>query len=1218
MNRSRAWTTVAITVIVAVMVLGGLPLPNPSASPSGPSTPVAPPTIAPDVTVRAGSPAPPTTSCPTGYPAFGSLPGPGVGILPVDPNFYSQGPCPLIQQDEVHASLYSSTPGSAARWTVPWTLPAGGPVLISNLSYGFYVGMVVGGDNHSAWNQSYLEVEAEPQYGSLGRFSYAVSVAVLSFANASTFSGGGCPGGSLNLSWNDSYFCEWDDLLGGNPLTLESTAPPGATYDLTFAGRKGGSDGLDLWFNNSQNLTDHQFLQLNSTTTGTVAFEPAYSASCDGSCNLDWALPYGLGYGLSPCPASAARYPVCNTYNGTAWGGAPPIGFGIPLFWNGTGYGANYRYLAPLSSSGVCNSSPPNGVIVGNCFDYTNYGGTGFYPYNSLNATGINLGGGYPWTLDSFGGASLQYAVSAVAHDLTPFVLRSLSDSSRAGFLAPGLALNLSAVFLDLGTVRSASVTWSLAGGAWTTSALSLSDGAGTLSTWTGSIPAGPDGKLSFYVNATNLAGATLSSGLRTVLRGPIPHFQVQLLTIPTACGQIDLNGTRYSNDTNVSLLPGLYPLSAGGCYPYRFSQWQSTGPLAFNSTASPVTNVTITGNGTITAAFQFVRPTERVLILVTPSSCGLVGVNGTLNSNGTTLELLFGYSFPISQTPSCSSDSFAGWGLSGNLSVLGSTLVVDGNGSLTARYLPTASSYTLTVATTPSACGGIGLGGAGYVDGDSLALAAGSYALTPLPCANWGFSNFTVTGGLTLSGFNLTISGSGTVTEHNYELTEIHIVTVPSGCGGVVLNNQSYPGGATVVSTNGTAFEVTGFSCAQHYLEAMTASGALTLQGTLLTVNGSGTITVASQPGHPSVFVGFLTNPTGCGAIDFNGSIYADGGFVSLSPGASESIAAIPCAHYGFIGWGVSGGIQISGPTLWANSSGSVTAHFGPVVSLYINLEPAQCGAVAIAGQTYPNGSTANLIAGPAYTIATAACPHYRVIDYETSPGANVTNGSLSMTTSATLVVVLAPIPYPVSLVLAGPGCGTVGIGPSTYTTGQLIHATAGNYTLAARPCSTSLFAGWNTTGNLSVTGATLVVGGIGELVANFLPIPPQVSISGPGAGYPGVPVLLIAQVAVVQPGPYQFIWNFGDGTTNVTTSASTSHAYASAGTYTVHLEVIDPFHHIANSSSRVTIIAGGGTTFAQSIPALIVIGLTAVVVAGIFLATAWYRGRRPKKGGP
>src|SRR5579875_60147 len=443
MTGHRAWGTLAITLVVVVMLLGSLPIPNPaSATPGRPSTPTATGGALLGGSPQKSSPPPPTTICPTGYPSFGSLPGPGDGILPVDPNFYSQAPCPLIQQDEIHASLYSSVSGSAARWTIPWTLPAGGPVDIGNLSYGFYVGMVGGGDNRSAWNQSYLEVAAAPILSAAGHFTYNFSVAVLSFANASSFSGGGCITPSLNLSWNDSYFCEWDDLLGNNPLTLDSAATPGATYNLTFAGTPRGTTGLDIWWNDTP-LSQSQFLQLNATTTGTVAFEPAYSASCDGACNLEWALPYGLGFGLSPCPASTQVYPVCNTYNGTAWGGAPPIGFGIPLFWNGTGYGGNYRYLAPLSASGVCNPSPPSGVIVGNCFDYTNYGGTGFYPFDSLNATGINLGGSYPWTLDAFGGASLQYAASAAAHDLTPLALRSLTDSSRAGFLGPGPRLYL-------------------------------------------------------------------------------------------------------------------------------------------------------------------------------------------------------------------------------------------------------------------------------------------------------------------------------------------------------------------------------------------------------------------------------------------------------------------------------------------------------------------------------------------------------------------------------------------------------------------------------------------------------------------------------------------------------------------------------------------------------------------------------------------------------
>ncbi len=1215
MRFDRAGAAAALLAVVVLVVVGTAPLPLPSAASPAPSTPTpsAPGVIGVGAGPRASPHAPPISSCPVGYPAYGPLS--GHGIWPLDPNFYSQGPCPLIQQDEVHASLYSASPGSGERWTVPWTLPSGGPVQVENLSSGFYVGMVVSGDNLSQWNQSYLEVVADPQISALGNFSYAVSLAVLSFANASTFSGGGCPSSSLNLTWNNSYFCEWDDLLGGNPITLIPSAVPGATYNLTMAGTVGSTEGMDLWLNGSVGTSQSAFDQLNSTTTNTVAFEPAYSASCDSSCNLQWALPYGLGYGLNVCPQGNAVYPQCNTYNGTAWAGSYPIGFGIPLFWNGTAYAGNYRYVAPLSASGVCDGNPPGSVIVANCYDFTTYGGTGFYPYNSLNSTGLNLGGSYGWTLDSFGGATFQYAATAVAHDLTPFGFHRLTDSSRAGFLGPGLPLNLSAEIVDLGSVRSVSVAWSLAGGAWTSSPLKLDSASGTVSDWNGTIPAGANGKLSFYVNGTNAAGATISSGLESVVRGPIPTFQIQMGTLPIPCGQVDLNGTLYANGTVASLPPGQYPLSATGCYPYRFSQWQGTGSVAFSSTISSATNLTVTGNGSVSAAFQFVRPTDHVLILVTPASCGLVSVNGTLASNGTTLELLYQFTYSLSQSLSCNSDAFAGWSLTGNLSVLGSALTVNGNGTLTAHYLASASTYSLAFSTTPTTCGGIGLGGAGYVSGQSIAVASGNYTLTPLPCANWGFSNFTVSGSLTVAGSNLTVAGPGTIVENNYELTEIHILTVPSGCGGVVLGNVTYRGGATVVSTNGSAYTISGFSCPGHYLEALTAQGNLSLQGTLLTVNGSGTITVASQAGSPSVFVGFLTDPANCGAINFDGATYTDGGYVSLPPGTAVSIAAVPCLNYGFIGWGLSGGVQVSGSTLWANSSGSVTAQFGPVVSLFINFEPAQCGVLEIAGQGYVNGSTASLIAGPSYPIQPTACPHYRVVSFETSSGANITQGSLSLASSATLVVVFGPIAYPITLLVAGPGCGTVGLGPNTYSAGGTVRFVAGNYSVSARPCSTSLFAGWNATGNLSISGPTLTVNGSGQLVATFLPVPPQVSISGPGAGYPGQSVVLVAQVAVPQPGAYQYIWNFGDGSSNITTTGSTTHVYGSPGTYTVHLEVIDPYHHRANATTTIVVVAGGGPALAQSLPGLIAIGIAALVVAGVFLGTAWYRSRRPPK---
>ncbi len=1154
-------------------------------------------------------------TCGSGYPSYAALPG---GIWPLDPNFYSQGPCGLVAVDEIHATFSSNVSGSGDRWTLPWHLPALQP-LTGGVLAGMYVGMVVTGDAASVGNQSYLEVDALPASGNSGTVNWTISIAVLSLVNASAYAAAGCPSTSLNLSWDNAYFCEIDDLAGGNPIevfppaALPSPLPPllpglpgGSWLNLTFVQPAvpvvaGGQNltGLTIYANaslvGSSLETPDEVIQLNSARTGTSTFNAAYSAACPDVCTLRWGLPYGLGVGIDPCPVASVSYAgSCLSYDSGGWARQPPPFWGPPLFWNGSAYSGNYRYFSPLSASGVCDPSPPGQAIVATCTDFTSSGGNGFYPYFSLNSSGLDFGTSYPWTRAAFG-ETTQYTGDAFARDLTPLIVSGVADSSRFGFVPSGEPVNVSANVSDLGSVRAVELNYTLNGIFGPPVPMHLANGTATSGTYEGAVPAGPNGTLIYRVEATNAAGATVASGPRTVNRGPLPRYPVTVVTVPSSCGTVALAGGVYANGTTLALPPGSYPVVASSCYAHTFSAWTASPEVTVAAPASPSTSIEVRGEGVLTAVFRYVPPPVNVTVEITPARCGPVRIGGVAWGNGSTATLTLGVPSALAASGGCPGDSFAGWTVSGNLSIDGPTLTAFSNGSLAAAYVPNATSFTVRFVTEPTSCGGIGWGGANYTTNESIAVVAGTYPVRPDPCTGYGFVNFTTSSGIRPVGSAMQVSGPGTITENNYRLTLVRVATEPTGCGGVEVDGKRYPDGSLFPVTNHTAFTATPYSCSGHYVEAASASGGLTMIGTTVEVNGSGALLVVSLPGSPHVFVGFETDPADCGLIRFNGTTYANGGYGYFEPSAVEALGASGCRGYALAGWSSTGGITVVGNTAWLNGSGSIEATFGPIVPLLIHTEPAGCGGLEIGGSTYAGGGLATLVAGVSYRITPEPCAFHVFAGYATSPTVQLNGtGELTVAGPGMLTVTFAPAIYSVGVSLEGRGCGAVVVGGEKLSASSAIRLESGEYPLDAVPCATSAFEGWNASGNLSIRAAVLNVSGAGELTALFEPVAPSVVVVGPSVAYVGASVQFGAVIRVpVGSAGYAYAWSFGDGTVNVTTQNTTSHRYSAPGSYLVTVDVTDPYGRTATAQFTVEVVAppsgGGGSA-----------GLVAVALGG------------------
>jgi hypothetical protein len=1215
--RARSSLVLAVAGVMFLgLLLGGIPLPAASGASSHAPTGSA-------STVASTTPRAPSSTRPSGaitctpfYPSYGSI----GGLWPPLPKYSQQTPC-KVSADEVHASFSSPVLGSGDQVEFPVHLPGTGNDSFADTYLDVYLGMVVKGDNASVDGQSYAVLVMTPYLGGGGATAWDLHIGIWSLVTNTS-----CPTG-FNFTWRAFYGCELDNVGSGNGLTLKNGVPGNTSANVTFYGSPSeSSHPLTIYFNDSTNTSFSANWSATKAATGTFLFQPYYATQCPDLCILNWTMPFGLGEGIDLCDQT------CFSYNATTQLGTPPVELGTPRFWNGLTYSGTYLYTALESTTGACGA-------VGGVPPCDAYAQSGDYPEFSFNGTTLDFGANYSFATENFGGALHQFNAYATSTDFVPLFLDELTNSSRVGYLDPGTPLNVSVRAQALGTIRWVNLSYQVPGGTLTNTSMHLVGGSASNGFYNGTVPsAGNNGTISFRTEATDAAYATvvlppvgLPAG--TVNRTKIPTVTIGLDTSPAGCGGISVNGGHaLANGSSAKILAGIYSIDATGCYPYAFEGWQTTGGVAVSG-SGPSAQVTARWNGTVTARLTYYHPVETVKLAWSPTSCGETILNGTpYDAPGPQTALLReGGNYSLVAV-SCGGYSFSGWTVTStaNLSILGPVLSLHGNGTLTATFVPTSTSYPVIFSTDPSTCGGVLLNDAGYVSGESVNLVGGdTYPIGPDPCYGWGFAgaaNVSTTGSVSVTGGTLSVSGGGTVNFSYYKLTLVDILTSPSTCGSIDWDGALEANGVALNVTNHTVHSVTGEPCAGYYLERLAVSGDLSLVGSVLTVNGPGSLEAVFRAGIQEYSVVFETEPANCGAIVFDGTQYKNAQYADVLPGSVHTLSAAACPGYGVVtgsgadGFTESGGISFGIGVAYVNGSGSISVLFHPLVSVEIETSPATCGAVVIDGSPYTDGATPMKPINAEYSVSAEPCANDVLAYWQTSGGATIANGTLELNASAIVVAVFVPALYAITLGIAPASCGEVTIGGLAYGNNSTFTLTAGAYPISGTLCVGFELLAWETTGGLNVSSGSLLVSGPGNVTEVAGPIPPTAHLEGPGTTSAGAATFFSASIEVpVPPYNYTYNWSFGDGTSATTPSNFTSHDYPSPGTYRVTVTVHDPYGRTSEANTSVTVVpAAGGTSFTIGTEGIAIIGLAAaVVVAGAIVSVVRAR-RAGGDGGP
>jgi len=455
------------------------------------------------------------------------------------------------------------------------------------------------------------------------------------------------------------------------------------------------------------------------------------------------------------------------------------------------------------------------------------------------------------------------------------------------------------------------------------------------------------------------------------------------------------LNGTE--NDPQ-KLTAGTYPVAAGTLSGYGFAGWSTSGGISVDNANSANANITVTGDGTITANWSVNT------FQVSFNSNGSSGwsMNG---SEANPQQLPLG-TYPIN-AGTLSGYKFNGWTFNGSVGCdqpgsVSANMTVSGAGTAIANW--SLITYTVTLSNFG---GGWTFNG---TENNPPVLPPGTYPVTyGNPPSEQLFSSWTVTGGVTVdnpnsANANVTITGNGTLTANT--VTKQYTVSLSNLQAGWTFNNnennpETVPAGTYPINA--------GTAPSGYIFGGWTVTGGVTVDNpnsatanAIVTANGTLT-------GNWTRVYNLTINPSNCSSWDVSG--YPSNQTTYQLPAGTYNISATAANGYNFSSWGeVANGVSYIGtpgqgyPNTTVVIGGDFT--ISPTASPNtVNVNIACNGGggsttVTINGQSTTSQETLSLAPGQ-YTISASTSNGWTFNGWSiNSPNASIANTSAATTT--------------------------------------------------------------------------------------------------------------------------------------------------------------------------------------------------------------------------
>jgi hypothetical protein len=356
----------------------------------------------------------------------------------------------------------------------------------------------------------------------------------------------------------------------------------------------------------------------------------------------------------------------------------------------------------------------------------------------------------------------------------------------------------------------------------------------------------------------------------------------------------------------------------------------------------------------------------------------------------------------------------------------------------------------------------------------------------------------------ITVTGGQVVVGGAPPTT---YTIT---FATDPTSTGSITFDSVSYSNGNTVNKSANTYNIVAVPGTGYNFSSWQTTGGGLsvavpTSASTTCTVSGNGTLRMVQTATPPTTYtITFATDPTSTGSITFDSVSYSNGNTVNKSAN-TYNIVAVPGTGYNFASWQTTGGgLSVAVPTSASTTctvSGNGTLRMVQTAvppttyTITFATDPTSTGSITFDSVSYSNGNTVNKSAAT-YNIVAVPGGGYYFGSWQTTGGLSVASASSASTTctvsgNGTLKMVQTqtpPVEYAVSFDTDPEATGTITFAAVTYSDGNTVNKAANTYAITAHPASGYSFAGWQTTGSLSVASAnsastTCTVSGAGTL---------------------------------------------------------------------------------------------------------------------------------------